>query len=142
MNLKLMYEQDFQQWLEYQIALLRNSRFNEIDIEHLIEELAGMGNSDKRELVSHFRILLTHLLKWQFQYRELTDKWEKFTGGSWRGSISEHRTGIIKQLKMSPSLRRYLSEAVNEAYPDALKIANKETGLPSSVFPDRCPYTL
>jgi len=68
--------------------------------------------------------------------------WGKFTGSSWRGSIAEHRKGIAKQLKVSPSLKPYLQEAMNEAYPDAVDIAMKETDLPLSSFPDSCPYTL
>ena len=43
MNLKLEYEQDFQQWIEHHIALLREGRLQEIDVGHLIEELEGMG---------------------------------------------------------------------------------------------------
>lgn len=42
---------------------------SEIDVKHLIEELEDMGKSNKRELTSHFKILIAHLLKWQFQLK-------------------------------------------------------------------------
>jgi hypothetical protein len=67
MNWKLEYEQDFHQWIEHHLTLLRAGRLNEIDVEHLIEELEGMAGRDRNELVSQLKILIAHLLKWQFQ---------------------------------------------------------------------------
>lgn len=142
MNLKREYEQDFNHWIEQQIALLREGRLNDIDVEHLIEELEDMGKSNQNELESRFRILLAHLLKWQFQYKQLQEQWKTFTGGSWKGSIREQRKGITKKLKQNPSLTRHLATAVKEAYPDAVDIASDETGFPVSTFPNTCPYTL
>jgi len=43
---------------------------------------------------------------------------------------------------MSPSLKRFLSDAMNEAYIDAVDIASKETNIAVSDFPQSCPYTL
>jgi len=142
MNLKRAYEQDFNHWIEQHIALLREGKLNEIDVEHLLEELEDMGKSNQNELESRFRVLLAHLLKWQFQYQQLQEQWKTFTGGSWRGSIREQRKGITKKLKQNPSLKRYLAAAVKEAYPDAIDIASDETGLPPATFPHECPYTL
>jgi hypothetical protein len=142
MNLSPEYEQDFQQWIEYQITLLRERKWPEVDIDHLIEELEDMGNSNKTELESRFRVLLTHLLKWQFQYRQLSGQWKTFTGGSWKGSIREQRKGIMKKLKQNLSLKRYLLETIQSAYPDAVDIASDETGLPLVTFPKHCPYTI
>lgn len=142
MNLKRVYEQDFNHWIEQHIALLREGRLNEIDIEHLIEELEDMGKSNQNELESRFRVLLAHLLKWQFQYRQLQEQWKTFTGGSWKGSIREQRKGIAKKLKQNHSLKRHLAATVKEAYPDAIDIASDETGLPPATFPNECPYTL
>lgn len=136
------YEQDFAAWIQHHIALLKQGKFNEIDVEHLIEELEDMGKSHRRELVNRFIPLIAHLLKWQYQYQQLQDQWKTFIGGSWRGTIMEQRTKIAKLLKQSPSLKRELQAAINEAYPDALKIALSETGLSRCVFPDTCPYTL
>jgi len=142
MNLKRAYEQDFNYWIEQHIALLREGKLNEIDVEHLLEELEDMGKSNQNELESRFRVLLAHLLKWQFQYQQLQEQWKTFTGGSWRGSIREQRKGITKKLKQNPSLKRHLAAAVKEAYPDAIDIASDETGLPTATFPHECPYTL
>lgn len=58
----------------------------------------------------------------------------------WRGSIVEQRVQVNREIRLSPSLRPYLAEAVREAYPDAVRIAGKETGLDAGHFPDSCPY--
>jgi len=142
MGLKLKYEQDFQQWVEHHITLFKEKRLTELDIEHLIEELEDMGKSNKYELNSRFTALLAHLLKWQYQYKQLQDQWGTFTGGSWRGTITEQRLQITKLLRKNPSLKRYLADTLIEAYPDGLKIVAAETGLPKTTFPEICPYTL
>ncbi|RKZ40917.1 MAG: DUF29 domain-containing protein [Gammaproteobacteria bacterium] len=128
------YNQDFYGWINHHVALLRNGRLSEIDIENLIDELESMGKRDRRELESHFRILLAHLLKWQYQ--------PTHRSRSWRASIIEQRLQITKQLKDSPSLKNYLSESKDEAYPDAVKISKTETGLDKSLFPTTCSYFL
>jgi len=142
MNLKTEYEQDFHRWIEYHIALLKEGRFNEIDVEHLIEELEDMGKSNLRELRSRLVVLIAHLLKWEYQLKQLQNQWEHYTGKSWKGTIIVQRNHIIKLLKDNPSLKRFFLEAMTDAYPDALESAIEETGLPELIFPSECPYTI
>jgi len=142
MNLKLEYEQDFHQWIEHHITLLRAGRLNEIDVEHLIEELEGMAGRDRNELLSRLKILIAYLLKWQFQLQQLTEKWKEFDGRSWQRSIIEQRSEIADQLENIPSLKNHLNELVALAYPKAVKLSVKETQLPLSTFPRDCPYTV
>jgi hypothetical protein len=142
MDLKCEYDQNFHQWIEHHIALLREGRFNEIDTDHLIEELEDMARRDRDELVSRLVVLSAHLLKWQFQLGQLSEWWKEFDGRSWRRSIIEQRHEILRQLRNKPSLNSYLPDAVIEAYPDALGSAIEETNLPESIFPQTCPYPL
>lgn len=129
------YEQDFYQWTQHNAQLLRDGKLTEIDNLHIAEELESMGKRDKRELISRLTILLAHLLKWQFQ--------PQFRSKSWQFTLREQRSQIAKLLKDSPSLKPYLQEeGILEAYPDALEIANDETGLSVSAFPERCPYSI
>lgn len=88
-NLATEYDKDFNGWIQQQIALLKQGKIDEIDIEHLIIELEDMGKSTVRELESRFVILIAHLLKWQFQLTQLTEIWQKFKGSSWQSSIIE-----------------------------------------------------
>jgi hypothetical protein len=129
-----IYDKDFHAWIQSQIHLLKTGKTNELDIAHLIEELEDMGRSNVRELESRFLILIAHLLKWQFQA-------EKQSSG-WRGSINEQRMQLIRLLRKVPSLKQELQIAVDDAYPDAVLLAMKDTGLDYSIFPNHCPYTI
>jgi len=141
-NLSRLYESDYSAWANRNIELLRSRRFADVDLEHIIEELEGMSKSDRNELVSHLVILLAHLLKWQLQLDQLKMQLPGFVGQSWRSTIIEQRVQMERQLEDQPSLRSYLPAAVVKAYPYAVKLARRETGLPGSRFPVDCPFSL
>ena len=133
MNIQALYETDFNSWIQENILLLKQSRFNEIDADHLIEELEDMAKKDRRELMSRFIVLIAHLLKWQYQATHRSN--------SWRSSIDENRVQIEVLLDDVPSLKADFSDAIKDAYQKAVKLAAKETGLKQSNFPVNCSYT-
>jgi len=126
------YEQDLVAWAFANARLLREGRFDSLDVENIAEELEDMGRSEKRALASHLRVLLLHLLKWQEQPAR--------RGPSWRRSIRNARQEIEEIVMESPSLAQRLPEMIEQAYPKALESAIDETGLPSDRFPTGCPY--
>lgn len=134
MNQSADYETDFYAWALHNAQLLREGRLSELDVEHLAEELESMGKRDRRELISRFKILLGHLLKWQYQ--------PDYRGRSWRGSIIEQRSEIKELIKENPSLRPYLPDSIIDAYSKAVELATKETRLSINTFPRECPYSL
>ena len=131
MNIKTLYEQDFYSWIQHHVDLLKDSRFDEIDVDNLIEELEGMAKKDERELISRLIILIAHLLKWQYQ--------SDMQSNSWLSSIIEQRAQVLYLLEDVPGLRNKMSDAIHRAYPKAQEVAVKETGL--SDFPKQCPYS-
>jgi hypothetical protein len=135
-----LYQKDYSEWAEKTADLLKKGQFSELDIEHLLEELASMGASEQNELESRLTVLIAYLLKWQFQYQQLSERWQEFKGDSWRSTIVEQRTRIAKRLRKSPGLKTKLPEILLEAYEDALELAIKETQLPAETFPATCPY--
>ena len=140
-TLQQAYETNFEHWISQHIELLKADKLNELDTEHLIEELEGMAKQrDRTELISHLKILLAHLLKWQFQLNQLSEQWAEFIEKSWRNSIIEQRSEIQDQLEENPSLQNYLEQALQKAYPKAVSLAKKETGL--NCFPAQCPYQI
>jgi hypothetical protein len=141
-QLAQIYETDFTAWTDQTVQLLKHRNFTEIDLEHLIEELEGVGHSNRDELVSRFVILIAHLLKWQFQLEQLSNLYGHFAGGSWRATINLQRLEIRRKVKRNPSLKNFMKEAVEEAYPDAIDLAHKDTNLPISTFPNTCPYSI
>lgn len=132
-NLADLYHRDYDAWLQDNLELLRQSRFDELDVEHLIEEMEDMGRKERGELASRMLILVAHLLKWQFQ--------PAHRSSSWRGSIAEQRVRIERRLRLSPSLKHYLPKALDETYVEAVELAADETGLAYDIFPASCPYT-
>lgn len=132
-NRQSLYETDYLKWIETTVEKLQVRDYSSIDWENLIEEIEDMGRSERRSLEINLIVVLTHLLKWQFQL--------EFRSGSWKGSIAEHRRRIRKALKESPSLKPYLEEVFAECYLDAVEQASAETELPAERFPRECPYT-
>ncbi len=133
-----LYEQDFNAWINAQIHLLKQGKMSELDIVHLITELEDMGKSQRRELLSHLKILIAHLLKWQFQLAQL----ESYEGKSWRRTIIEQRSQLKDLLDDMPSLKPEIATAIVQAYPKAVMLAVDETGLDEKIFPTSCPYSI
>ena len=128
-----LYDQDYCLWLENTVEQLKQKNLNHIDWENLIEEIESLGKSQKNALQSNLRILLMHLLKWQYQ-RDLRSN-------SWSYTITEHNIRINKAFKESLSLKRYFIEIFDDCYQDARKLAAKETGLDLDIFPVDCPFS-
>lgn len=131
-NRQSLYETDYLKWIETTLENLRVQNYSNIDWENLIEEIDDMARSERRSLKSNLIVVLTHLLKWQYQ--------SEYRSGSWKGSIVEHRRRIREALKESPSLKPYLEEVFAECYSDAVKQASAETGLSVETFPQLCSY--
>lgn len=128
------YEADFVLWVEHQAALLRENRLDELDREHLIEELEAMSGKDRRELRSRLAVILIHLLKCRFQPERRTS--------SWVATLGEQRDQVAHLLEQSPSLKASLDQYISDAYRSAVKRAALETALPHSSFPPENPFSL
>ena len=128
-----LYDEDFAVWTSETASLLRERRFDEVDIEHVAEEIEDMGKRDKRELHSRLAVLILHLLKWKWQPERKSE--------SWRSTIAAQRMEIDLVLDDSPSLRRAIPETLSQVYRRALKTATAETGLPARTFPRECPFS-
>lgn len=127
------YEEDFYGWAMMNASLLKQGKFNEADMENIIEEMESMGRSEKSQLINRFSVLIAHLLKWQFQ--------PDFRGRSWHGTIKEQRKRAKILLKENPSLKSKLSESFTDAYELAVDQIEKETPIDLKLIPSECPYT-
>jgi hypothetical protein len=128
-----LYDQDFATWTSETARLLRARRFDEVDIEHVAEEIEDMGKSEKRELLSRLSVLILHLLKWRHQP-------EKRSPG-WQSTIVTQRVELERLLEDSPSLRRTIGASIAKVYHDAVDAASLETALPPRTFPRDCPFS-
>ncbi len=126
------YDNDLYTWSLEQAALLRQRKFDQIDLEHIIEEIEDMSKSEKRALVSFLENLLMHLLKWYYQPSKRSRSWEL--------TIIEQRRRLVEHLEENPGLKGKLTESIEKAYFYARSGAEKETGLSASTFPEECPW--
>ena len=92
-----------------------------------------MINTQKQPLQSNLKILLMHLLKYQYQPEKRTN--------SWRYTIIEHRQRIHRAFKNSPSLKRHFLQEFTDVYLEARKLAAVETGISIDTFPIASPFT-
>ena len=97
------YEEDVYSWSREQAEALRRvaaSRVNlpePVDFLNIAEEIESLGISQLNELYSRYRVLLMHLLKWQFQPEKRSP--------SWRKTIRTQRDLIARLLRQSPGLK-------------------------------------
>lgn len=125
-----LYDQDYYLWLRTTINQLGTRNFEDVDVDHLVEELASMSRREKRKLESLLIKLFEHLLKLQ--------DWEterERNQGHWKGEIRTFRRQISNQLEDSPSLKPYILEIFEDCYQEARLEAKDRTQLPLDTFP-------
>ena len=61
-----IYEQDYPEWLDITLNQLQNRDLENLDWEHLIEEITALGNEQRRKVESYLRKLIKHLLLYQY----------------------------------------------------------------------------
>jgi hypothetical protein len=70
-------ETDYYEWLKQQARALREKHPRYLDWRELAEELEEMGARERRELTSHLRILMAHLLKRSYQSSRRVTSWRR-----------------------------------------------------------------
>lgn len=128
-----LYDQDFYLWLTQTSQFLKTGEFHQLDLPNLIEEIEDMGKSQKKAIKSNLRVILWHLLKYQYQPEKRTK--------SWRLTIYKHRDRLQDSFAESPSLKNFFQEVFDECYQKARETASQETELLITVFPKICPFS-
>ena len=129
-----LYNQDYYQWIQQTVKLLEQRNFQELDLDNLIEEIQDLALNEKQIIETNLIVVLKLLLKWQCQPEQHS--------GEIKASIRRHRYQIRDDLKVSPSLKTYLSEIWLESYQEARLQAADETESAIATFPEQCPYTI
>ena len=136
MSTESLYEQDFYAWTQQQAELLRRlpAIGNEIDLEHIAEEIEDLGRSDLRAARSLCQHIIEHFLK--LEYSGLDEP-----ADHWRDEIVEWR------LELEQILTRSIEAKLNlpSLYKTALRLVRRlERDVPGlmSRIPAECPYTL
>jgi hypothetical protein len=127
------HEKDVYGWAVHTAQLLRDKKMTEVDFDNIIEEMEALGRSEKHELINRLSLVISHLLKWQFQ--------PTMRGHSWKYTIEEQREQAKIHWVDNPSLTSKLDEIIAKSYKVSVSKATRETGLDKKTFPVGCPYT-
>lgn len=135
-----LYRDDPYSWALEQAEALRaagQTKINTpraVDWANLATEVEDMGIEQANKLRSSLKVLLMHLLKWQFQPAKRSK--------SWRRTIIRERGDIADHLEDNPGLAPRQRELFEQAWPRARRDAQRKTGLSERTFPRLCPYTM
>ena len=128
-----LYLEDETAWLELMSQLVKERRFDQMDVKNLSEYLNDMAIRDKREVLSRLATLMAHRLKWDHQPNRRSRSWEL--------TIMVQRLEL-EDLLESRTLRNHAQIVLPKAYARAILLAMKQTSLGRNRFPVDCPYTL
>jgi hypothetical protein len=131
-SLSSIYEQDYQQWLDETILLLKNRQIDLLDYEHLIEELEALGREQKYAVENLVIQVIQHLLFYQYWQSE-----RDYNERHWRSELIGFRTQL--ELRLTTNLRNHLSNRLDYLYGKAQKMAEVKTDLK---LPSENPYSL
>ena len=131
-----LYEEDFYAWTQRQAELLRRlpAVGNEIDLEHIAEEIEDLGRSDLRAARSLCQHIIEHLLK--LEHSGLDEP-----ANHWRDEIVEWRLQLEQILTRSIEAKLDLPAQYRAALKLLRRLERDVPGLTSRV-PRECPYTL
>ena len=129
-----LYDTDYVAWLSEQVAHLRAGRLQELDIENVALELESLMKTERRELRSRLEVLILHLLKWDHQPEQRSNRW--------RATVADQRRRIRDLLLDSPSLKQEVGPICKAVYADAVQGAAIETQFEETAFPQMLPYTV
>jgi hypothetical protein len=136
MTADLLYEEDFYAWTQQQAELLRRlpAISNELDIEHIAEEIEDLGRSDLRAAQSLCRHIIEHLLKLEYSgLKESADHWRDEIV-EWRLQLEQILTRSILAKLDLPARYRMALRLVRRLERDVPGILNR--------LPAECPYTI
>lgn len=134
-QLQKLYEIDDYLWLEETIKLLKAKDLENLDLDHLIEELEDLGRNNLNKVRSLLRQIIIHILFLQYWEQEYERNYRH-----WEGEIIAFRDDLNNSL--TTTLKNKLSEELDHIYNVSVKFVSKKTGLSVDIFPDNCPYSL
>lgn len=131
-----IYEQDYPEWLDITLTQLQNRDLENIDWEHLIEEITALGNEQRRKVESYLLRLLIHLLLYNYWKSE-----KDWSGRGWEKEIDNFRLELDLLLE-SKVLYNHCEKILDKIYIKARNNAIRKSELSPEIFSENCPYSL
>jgi Domain of unknown function DUF29 len=140
MDQPVSYDEDFLAWSEQQAAALRGLAGrrglpNELDLEHVAEEIEDLGRAEFNAVKSYIRQIFAHLIKAASEPSAgVTSHWRKEVVSFHNALLDAFTPSMAQKIDLDVLWRRAMREA--EA---ALK---DESGALAAGLPERCPFAL
>ena len=128
-------ELEYDRWLEEQIKLLNQRKFEYLDVDNLIEELKALGRAEKSAIKSLVYQIILHLL--------LIDYWQEeseYSRNHWLAEVDAFQLQL--EDKLTTNLTIFAQDNLPRLYAKARKNAVRKSRLSTDRFPVTCPYTL
>jgi hypothetical protein len=150
-SLKELYGKDFYLWVQENLKLLREKRYDLVDWENLLEEIEGMGRGLFIAMLRQMREIMEGLYKWEnFKNHPERDEWveevsrarreleDLFEDSPSLKAIAQDKETLQKAWKLSVrALAAWLRLPQNKA----LVVSHFKGKLPKEKdFPQECPY--
>jgi hypothetical protein len=132
-----LYERDILSWSEHQADLLRRlargERVNDVDWEHVVEEIEDVGLSELNAVRSYVRLMLVHLLKLQgWPDSPAADHWRRQIVSLQSDAVQRFAPSMCQRVDLASLYARALSELKGTRFDD-------QSPLP---WPAVCPVDL
>ena len=127
------YDKDVVAWSREQAGLLRAGRLDELDTEHIADEIEDVGRAEIRELTRRMAALLGYLIEWRFSPARRRPSCDQ--------AIHRLRDAIARRLRRMPSLEATLSDSDfwADAWDDAIETVAND--LLYVELPWACPWS-
>ena len=132
-----LYDAEFYVWALDQAQLLRERRFETLDLENLIEEVEGLADAKLSAVLNAARVFMEHLLK--LRYNPAADPRHL-----WRASVREHRRRA--QIDLTPRIGQILTGELPRLYAmarddSAAGLRDHGENAAADGLPAGCPYS-
>ena len=132
---KSLYETDYMLWLETTLEQIKSRQVDQLDWENLAEEIEGLGTALHHKVDGYLRQLLIHLLLYKYWLEE-----KERCGKGWKIEIRAFRDQLASLFE-SKTLYNFFLTRIDLIYARARKAVIEKTELPSTVFPEQCPFS-
>jgi hypothetical protein len=131
-----LYEDDFPLWAERQAALLRAKRFDELDLDNLIEEVEDLSRRERDMVESHLETILEHLLKLALSRADRPRR-------GWLVTVDRQRVRLAR--KLTRTLKQHLEATLPALYTGLRRPVARQLqkdGVSPDALPLACPYSV
>jgi hypothetical protein len=140
MDERITYHEDFYAWSQHQAAVLRDLATrrdlpNDLDLEHVAEEIEDVGTAELNSVRSFLHNMLVHLMK-------LSSSPSSEPVGHWTEEVTRFRIELLRRYSRSMRQKIELQDAWELARQEAEVGLRRYGEQLSGELPAECPFEL